>query len=116
VVWLKQILNTSPTEDKKGFWEDVSEWYQEAEPPQGFQGTVHHTSTPNFFFGLEILFLPKQPSLINKHHQWQFLAALISWAFPPAIICGMAFNVPVRTNHLYRFTSCVPNIRLNFHA
>ncbi|CAO2181845.1 unnamed protein product [Urochloa humidicola] len=43
--------------DKKGFWEDVSEWYQEAEPPQGFQ-------------------------------------ALISWAFPPAIILGMAFNVP----------------------
>ena len=28
------------SEDKKGFWEDVSEWYQEAEPPQGFQGTV----------------------------------------------------------------------------
>ncbi|XP_066315720.1 photosynthetic NDH subunit of subcomplex B 5, chloroplastic-like [Miscanthus floridulus] len=45
------------TQDKKGFWEDVSEWYQEAEPPQGFQ-------------------------------------ALISWAFPPAIILGMAFNVP----------------------
>lgn len=44
-------------QDKKGFWEDVSEWYQEAEPPQGFQ-------------------------------------ALISWAFPPAIILGMAFNVP----------------------
>ncbi|KAF8762463.1 hypothetical protein HU200_009428 [Digitaria exilis] len=43
--------------DKKGFWEDVSEWYQEAEPPQGFQ-------------------------------------AFISWAFPPAIILGMAFNVP----------------------
>ncbi|KAL6616651.1 hypothetical protein ACP70R_038921 [Stipagrostis hirtigluma subsp. patula] len=45
------------TQDKKGFWEDVSEWYQEAEPPQGFQ-------------------------------------ALISWAFPPAIILGMAFDVP----------------------
>uniref|UniRef100_A0A0E0JT61 Uncharacterized protein n=1 Tax=Oryza punctata TaxID=4537 RepID=A0A0E0JT61_ORYPU len=45
------------TQDKKGFWEDVSEWYQEAEPPQGFQ-------------------------------------ALISWLFPPAIILGMAFNVP----------------------
>ncbi|GJN16853.1 hypothetical protein PR202_gb03877 [Eleusine coracana subsp. coracana] len=42
---------------KKPFWEDVSEWYQEAEPPQGFQ-------------------------------------ALISWAFPPAIILGMTFNVP----------------------
>lgn len=44
-------------QEKKGFWEDVSEWYQEAEPPQGFQ-------------------------------------ALISWAFPPAVILGMAFDVP----------------------
>ncbi|KAL6840446.1 hypothetical protein ACP4OV_030256 [Aristida adscensionis] len=43
--------------EKKPFWEDVSEWYQEAEPPQGFQ-------------------------------------ALISWAFLPAIIVGMALDVP----------------------
>lgn len=32
------------SKDKKGFWEDVSEWYQEAEPPQGFQGTLSFCS------------------------------------------------------------------------
>lgn len=28
------------SEEKKGFWEEVSDWYQEAEPPQGFQGDL----------------------------------------------------------------------------
>lgn len=36
MMWKKKSFDT---EDKKGFWEDVSEWYQEAEPPQGFQGS-----------------------------------------------------------------------------
>ena len=41
----------------------------------------------------------KKPLLISINGN--LFAALISWAFPPAIILGMAFNVPVWTESFY---------------
>uniref|UniRef100_A0A0D9YJJ3 Aminopeptidase n=1 Tax=Oryza glumipatula TaxID=40148 RepID=A0A0D9YJJ3_9ORYZ len=40
------------TQDKKGFWEDVSEWYQEAEPPQGFQALISWLFPPVIILGM----------------------------------------------------------------
>jgi hypothetical protein len=51
------------SEEKKGFWEEVSDWYQEAEPPQGFQGDLWL-----------LRYLSAFSNLFSSAYQWQSLA------------------------------------------
>lgn len=39
-------------QEKKGFWEEVGEWYQEAEPPQGFQAFISWSFPPAVILGM----------------------------------------------------------------
>ncbi|KAG8054078.1 hypothetical protein GUJ93_ZPchr0001g32966 [Zizania palustris] len=81
------------TQDKKGFWEDVSEWYQEAEPPQGFQGSIQSVSH-----------LDKP----EKNHIFFLLGKACSFALM-AISCSTHLLAVSSCNHAWHGFQCSGN-------